>query len=88
MTGGMIFASLCSAPHHGATHHNATLRLSRRISAGMAGKPSNAAARRRAPLRNATQRIATLRCALLRIAALRFAPQRSAPLRNANPERT
>ncbi len=45
------------APQRIAPPRNATLRLSRRFCAGMAGKPSNrVASRRRAARRSATQR--------------------------------
>lgn len=66
MTGGIIFAARRNAALRSASHHNATLRLSRRICAGMAGKPSNAAALYPAPLRSSPLRVTSQRRAAQR----------------------
>lgn len=73
MTGGIIFASLCSAPHHGATHRPATQR-SDFPAAFAPGWPENHPMPQRSTPR--------------RSAALRFASHRNVAQRNANPERT
>lgn len=78
MTGGMIYASLCSAPHHGAAHCPASLRITTQRSdfpaASAPGWPENHPMPQRSTPR--------------RSAALRFASHRNVAQRNANPERT
>jgi len=88
MTGGIIFASLCIAPHHGATQRPATQR-SDFPDALAPGWPENhpmpqrAAAPRFATRRNASQR-SVVPCS----ASPRYASRRNVAHRNANPERT